>query len=276
MAFTDYYRTLGLPRFYVTPEEIQEAYHKRRDFFHPDNGNVTKDFSDIVTPQIEIAYAVLSDPARKQEYDKVLARYVNEPVPKTFSVDKRTPAPEKEPIKEEIPKKVNFKKAYCVLGIVVVCCALGVFLEFYQDVADLANRISVASAIQYYFLVFLGGTLGFAVEYRVTSVVRMILGLLSGFIFTSEKVNFTKKIQWISTVFYLSLGMLFSLAFVEWSIFPICWAVTLWIFAPGAGQTITLIFEKRFQQISPFSCIMTAIFGAIMYAVMLRQIITLA
>ena len=145
MAFTDYYRVLGLPRFYVTGAEIQEAYHKRKDFFHPDNGNVTKDFSDIVTPQIEIAYSVLSDPTRKREYDKVLSLYVNEPVLKTFSVRKSKAK------KEHKPKgKDSFRGRMTLCAIVAAIASLFVFgalgISWYAQQTTETPRPAAASS----------------------------------------------------------------------------------------------------------------------------------
>ena len=131
MAFVDYYRILGLPHFYVTDADIQEAYHKRKDFFHPDNGHVTKDFSDIVTPQIEIAYNVLSDAKRKREYDKVLSRYVNEPLINTIPFETNQPKTAFKAFKKNTP--FWNKVAYSLIALTIaLLCAVGISWQVLQ------------------------------------------------------------------------------------------------------------------------------------------------
>jgi DnaJ-class molecular chaperone len=67
MASTDYYKALGVDKN-ASPEEIKKAFRKLAVKYHPDrnpNDKVAEDkFKDI-----NEAYAVLSDPKKKEEYD---------------------------------------------------------------------------------------------------------------------------------------------------------------------------------------------------------------
>jgi len=60
---TDYYSILGVPRT-ATDEEIKQAYRRLASQHHPDKGGDTARFQEI-----QQAYAVLSDPAQRQQYD---------------------------------------------------------------------------------------------------------------------------------------------------------------------------------------------------------------
>jgi curved DNA-binding protein len=59
----DYYAILGVHKT-STPDEIKKAYRKLASQHHPDKGGDTAKFQ-----QIQEAYAVLSDPEKKQQYD---------------------------------------------------------------------------------------------------------------------------------------------------------------------------------------------------------------
>lgn len=59
----DHYAVLGVSKN-STPEEIKKAYRKLASQHHPDKGGDTAKFQ-----QIQEAYAVLSDPDKKAEYD---------------------------------------------------------------------------------------------------------------------------------------------------------------------------------------------------------------
>lgn len=60
---TDHYATLGVARG-AEPDEIKRAFRKLASQHHPDKGGNTERFQ-----QIQAAYEVLSDPARRAEYD---------------------------------------------------------------------------------------------------------------------------------------------------------------------------------------------------------------
>ncbi len=67
MAQADYYKALGLEKG-ATPDEIKKAFRKLAVKYHPDRNPDNKDAEDKFK-EINEAYAVLSDPEKKQQYD---------------------------------------------------------------------------------------------------------------------------------------------------------------------------------------------------------------
>ena len=69
MEYQDYYETLGVPRT-ATPEEIRSAFRKKAREYHPD---VAKDKVKGAEKFKEVneAYEVLSDPAKRAKYDQM-------------------------------------------------------------------------------------------------------------------------------------------------------------------------------------------------------------
>lgn len=67
MAATDYYKTLGVDKK-ASPEEIKKAFRKLAVKYHPDRNPNDKAAEDKFK-EINEAYAVLSDPKKKEEYD---------------------------------------------------------------------------------------------------------------------------------------------------------------------------------------------------------------
>jgi len=67
MAQTEYYKTLGLDKN-ASPEEIKKAFRKLAVKFHPDRNPGDKSAEDKFK-DINEAYAVLSDPQKKEQYD---------------------------------------------------------------------------------------------------------------------------------------------------------------------------------------------------------------
>lgn len=67
MASTDYYKALGVDKK-ASPEEIKKAFRKLAVKYHPDRNPNDKAAEDKFK-EINEAYAVLSDPKKKQEYD---------------------------------------------------------------------------------------------------------------------------------------------------------------------------------------------------------------
>ncbi|GAM08556.1 chaperone protein DnaJ [Geobacter sp. OR-1] len=68
MAQTDYYQALGLQKG-ATADEIKKAYRKLAIKFHPDKNPGDKSAEDRFK-EINEAYAVLSDPQKKAQYDQ--------------------------------------------------------------------------------------------------------------------------------------------------------------------------------------------------------------
>lgn len=68
---TDYYNVLGVTRD-STPEEIKRAYRKLAALHHPDRGGDTAKFQEI-----QAAYATLSDPEKRSQYDNPQPQFNN-------------------------------------------------------------------------------------------------------------------------------------------------------------------------------------------------------
>jgi curved DNA-binding protein len=69
MAETDYYQLLGVSRD-ATADEIKKAYRKLAMKHHPDKAKGDKKQAEEKFKQISEAYAVLSNPEKKKEYDE--------------------------------------------------------------------------------------------------------------------------------------------------------------------------------------------------------------
>jgi curved DNA-binding protein len=67
MATADYYKTLGLDK-HASADEIKKAFRKLAVKYHPDRNPNDKAAEDKFK-EINEAYAVLSDPKKKEEYD---------------------------------------------------------------------------------------------------------------------------------------------------------------------------------------------------------------
>jgi molecular chaperone DnaJ len=68
MGERDYYETLGLPRT-ATVEEIKKAYRKQAMQYHPDR-NPNDKAAEARFKEVSESYEVLSDPEKRQRYDK--------------------------------------------------------------------------------------------------------------------------------------------------------------------------------------------------------------
>ena len=69
MAENDYYQILGVSRD-ATADEIKKAYRKLAMKYHPDKAKGDKKQAEEKFKQISEAYAVLSNPEKKKEYDE--------------------------------------------------------------------------------------------------------------------------------------------------------------------------------------------------------------
>lgn len=59
----DHYKTLGVAKN-ATPDDIKKAYRRLAAIHHPDKGGDTAEFQ-----KVQLAYEILSDPEKKQQYD---------------------------------------------------------------------------------------------------------------------------------------------------------------------------------------------------------------
>src|SRR5574340_268486 len=65
----DYYEVLGVPRE-ASPEEIKRAYRRGALKHHPDNVKGDKEQAERKFKELAEAYEVLSDPVKRQRYDR--------------------------------------------------------------------------------------------------------------------------------------------------------------------------------------------------------------
>ncbi len=83
----DYYAVLGLLRS-ATADDIGSAYRQLAKLYHPDR-NPNKPNTARRMRDINVAYGILSDPARRREYDHKYARH-EQPV---YSAQAAQPGP---------------------------------------------------------------------------------------------------------------------------------------------------------------------------------------
>ncbi|MFZ2087592.1 MAG: J domain-containing protein [Desulfobaccales bacterium] len=65
----DYYQILGVTRS-ATPEELKKAYRKLAQKYHPDKAKGNKQEAEEKFKKISEAYAVLSNPEKRKEYEE--------------------------------------------------------------------------------------------------------------------------------------------------------------------------------------------------------------
>ena len=73
VTFKDYYETLGVPRT-ASPEEIKQAFRKLARIHHPDVAK-NKTAGEEKFKEINEAYEVLSDPSKREKYDRLGAQW---------------------------------------------------------------------------------------------------------------------------------------------------------------------------------------------------------
>src|SRR5580692_1342555 len=69
VQFKDYYEVLGVPRTAGEPE-IKKAFRKLARQYHPDVAKTKKGAEDKFK-EVNEAYEVLSDPAKRKKYDEL-------------------------------------------------------------------------------------------------------------------------------------------------------------------------------------------------------------
>lgn len=78
--WANHYETLGVPQT-ASPEQLKSQYRMLIQQFHPDRLQNFPEWAKRETEEtakaINIAYDVLSDPAKRKEYDATLAGYVD-------------------------------------------------------------------------------------------------------------------------------------------------------------------------------------------------------
>jgi DnaJ-class molecular chaperone len=114
---TDYYAVLGVAPS-TSAEEIKRAYHKLAFQYHPDRNRKTEEAHDKMR-ELNEAYAILSDPIKRREYD--LPRGYGSRVPKfkkgskvKISVNYPSPYSGHTGIVDKEPTKDTFRFWYMV------------------------------------------------------------------------------------------------------------------------------------------------------------------
>src|SRR5437660_2844605 len=69
VTYKDYYSTLGVPRT-ATPDQIKKAHRQLARKYHPDLNPGDKE-AEAKFKEIQEAYEVLSDPQKRQRYDRL-------------------------------------------------------------------------------------------------------------------------------------------------------------------------------------------------------------
>src|SRR5258708_39532749 len=69
VQFRDYYEVLGVPRN-ASDADIKKSFHKSARQYHPDVAK-TKKGAEEKFKEINEAYEVLSDPAKRKKYDEL-------------------------------------------------------------------------------------------------------------------------------------------------------------------------------------------------------------
>ena len=68
MIFLDYYSVLNITNK-ATAKEIKNAYRKLAKKYHPDTYEGKKEFAESKMKEINEAYDILSDEAKRKEYE---------------------------------------------------------------------------------------------------------------------------------------------------------------------------------------------------------------
>lgn len=84
----DYYEVLGLPKW-ASPEQINSAYRALAVKYHPDTSHESSD-TIAEFKHITEAHRVLSDPAKRRHYDRLIAKVRPRPITRK-SVRRREP-----------------------------------------------------------------------------------------------------------------------------------------------------------------------------------------
>lgn len=66
------YDSLGIPKN-ATPRQIKQAYYAQMKYFHPDVYPGSPEIADAKSKELNAAYALLSDPLQREQYDAWLS-----------------------------------------------------------------------------------------------------------------------------------------------------------------------------------------------------------
>lgn len=159
-----YYDILGVPR-YATLDQIRSAYREQIKFFHPDVFDGSPYVAEEKTRQLNDAYAILSSPQSRFEYDKSLysndKAYIDQLLQQASTSRKKATASEQshkaalsdlqQKHAQELKHYSLVQKLLCVVCalIVVVSSLLVVYFRFFYSnshVSDLESQVQTLTA----------------------------------------------------------------------------------------------------------------------------------
>ena len=137
----NHYEVLGIPQN-ASQEDIRNAYITQIKFFHPDVFPGDPSIAKVKTWQLNVAYYVLHDPARRAEYDRSLSGVKNPPpsYSDTDVIFENDP-----PRRSRNPGRKKFRLSIaviCVLCALVIASAFsdGIPIKFKSDGSDAGSE----------------------------------------------------------------------------------------------------------------------------------------
>lgn len=125
-SLKNYYKILQID-ILSSQEDIKKAYYELAKKYHPDihtdNPNAEETFKEI-----NEAYAVLSDPDERHQYDQQLKYYIQEPIRKQSTVNQY---PKYQPVKKD--KSLSRLVAIFIILAIVACIVCLIELNYIED-----------------------------------------------------------------------------------------------------------------------------------------------